>query len=66
MRLKLPNALRKIADWDMRLQLAVLGVMFVVGLSLVFFEDCGETDSAVANDEAIGRLSTITAGTNSR
>jgi hypothetical protein len=59
MRLKLSNPLRKVADWDVRLQLAVLGVMFVVGLSLVFFEDCGETDSAASNNDAVGRLSAV-------
>ncbi len=47
MRLRLPKTLRKIADWDMRIQLAAIALIFVAGLVVVLMEDCGGTSSAM-------------------
>jgi hypothetical protein len=49
MRLRLARNLRKIADWDMRLQLLAIVAIFVTGLLLIVFERC-----ASANDGASG------------
>jgi hypothetical protein len=47
MKLRLPNTLRKIADWDLRLQLVAIAAIFLGGLLLILFEECavGRGDS---------------------
>jgi hypothetical protein len=47
MRLRLPNTLRKLADWDMRLELIAIALIFVAGLVVFLMEDCGGTRNAI-------------------
>lgn len=46
MRLRLPRTLRKIADWDMRLEILAIVAIFLGGLALIVFEHCTTTSDA--------------------
>jgi len=58
MRLRLPSVLRKIADWDMRLQLVAIAAIFVAGVMLIIFEHCTSTDDVAARSRSIVGSST--------
>lgn len=51
MRLRLPSTLRKIADWDLRLQLVAIAAIFLGGLLLILFEDCAVGRDAGADSQ---------------
>jgi hypothetical protein len=53
MRLRLPSVLRRIADWDMRLQLVAIAAILIAGLLLIVFEHCGSTNDVAASSRKI-------------
>jgi hypothetical protein len=58
MRLRLPSRLRKIADWDMRLQLVAIAAIFVAGLVLIVFEHCANANDVASSYRGIVDSST--------
>lgn len=58
MRLRLPNALRKIADWDMHFDLIAIAAIFVAGLVLIVFEHCASANDVETSLRSIGGSST--------
>jgi hypothetical protein len=58
MRLRLPRALRKIADWDLRLEILAIVAIFLGGLALIVVERCTTRADAAAGPPRISGSST--------